>query len=343
MRVSASKTSLLMHCGYFARPEAVWVNTSSPAAERGTRFHKAIADYVSTGQRLSVVAGDIAAEYARAVNWVDSYGRDHLRAEVAFGWDHETDTARELGGSDRDYSGARGQLAGTADLISVNRASRSGAVHDWKTGDGTGATMQLRTLALMLARAHDLDAVTVSALEVSPSGVEAVCLETLDTFDFAVIAGELAEAIAAVPDAEPAPGSHCSELYCPARASCPIGRAAIAELVPVDALVQHTMSTNITGPDHAAWMLDRVRLVEAACAAVKSAIKTACPSEGWTLVDGSVLREGTREVPRFDRAKLTELAKARGATDEDIASCTYVFTESAGLRLSKPKKKGRAA
>ena len=337
MRASASKAGLLFDCQYFARPEAEWVWTTSPAADRGTRFHKATAANV-VGVNV-VPDDDFAAEYAHAVKWLDDYGRQHLRAEVAYAWDPQTDTARELTGVDRDYSDARGGFAGTADLVSVSKVTRSGYVGDWKTGDGSGAEAQLRALGLMVARANDLDTVTVEALEVTSSGVRSVCREDLDAFALATIAGELAEAIENIPHAEPTPGPHCSEKYCPARTTCPVGQSAALELVPVGALVRHRMSASITGPDHAVWVMDRVRLLESACKAIRDAVKEACPPEGWTLDDGSVLREGTREVPRFDKAKAIALARARGATDEEIALCTYTHVESSGLRLSKPAKR----
>ena len=346
MRVTGSKSNLLAECQWFARPEAEWVYTSSPAAARGTLFHSLIAGYIATGVVPAVMTADMAGLFAEAKKWVDDYGRNHLRAEVKFAWDPKTDTAWELTGAERDYAEARGGFAATGDLLSVSKVTRSGYIGDWKTGDGTGAAPQLRALGLMLARAHDLDTVTVEALEVTAAGVVSVCRETLDAFDLATIAGELAEYIAAIPEAEPTPGAHCSEMYCPARTTCPVTRAATAELVPVAGLVRHTMTTAIAGPDHAAWMLDRIRLVEGACTAIRDAIKEACPPEGWTLEDGSVLREGTRDVRRFDKAKALDLARAKGATEAEIAACTYVFTESSGLRLAKPakeKKRGKAA
>ncbi len=346
MRVTGSKSNLLAECQWFARPEAEWVYTSSAAAERGTAFHTLIANYIATGIAPTGMTDDLGALFAAAKKWVDDYGRDHLRPEVKFAWDPATDTARELTGAERDYAEARGGFAATGDLLAISKATRTGYLGDWKTGDGSGATAQLRALGLMLARTHDLDTVTVEALEVTAAGVVSVCRETLDAFALATIAGELAEYIAAIPSAEPTPGAHCSEMYCPARTTCPVTRAATAELVPVDALVRHTMTAVVASADHAAWMLDRIRLVEGACKSIRDAIKEACPPKGWTLEDGSVLREGTRDVPRFDKAKALDLARAKGATEAEIAACTYVFTESSGLRLSKPakeKKRGKAA
>jgi len=118
--------------------------------------------------------------------------------------------------------------------------------------------------------------------------------------------------------------------------------------VPAEALVRHRWSTSIASPDHAAWLLARAKLLAKAADDVKDAIKAACPREGWRLEDGSVLVEGTRNMPRFDLTKLKGLARDAGVTDEQMESCSYVATESAGLKVqmaagSKPARKRKAA
>ncbi len=95
-------------------------------------------------------------------------------------------------------------------------------------------------------------------------------------------------------------------------------------------------------------MLDHARLVAAAAEAVKEAVKAYVPKDGLVLEDGSLLVEGTRNMPRRDNRKLEVLARAMGATDEQITGCDYVAVESSGLRVKKPKaepkpRKKRAA
>jgi hypothetical protein len=73
VRVTASKVGLLAYCQAWARPEMQWDTRSSAAAERGTRFHKAIARWVSgDAPREEEVEEDIRAEYEHAVDWVES-------------------------------------------------------------------------------------------------------------------------------------------------------------------------------------------------------------------------------------------------------------------------------
>jgi hypothetical protein len=73
MRVTASKVGLLEYCQAFAKPDMKWDYTSSAAADRGTRFHKAIAMYVACDPETPLkVEDDIAAEFEQAKAWVDA-------------------------------------------------------------------------------------------------------------------------------------------------------------------------------------------------------------------------------------------------------------------------------
>ena len=238
--------------------------------------------------------------------------------------------------------------------MSVSRVTRTGYVGDWATGSGEGKGPQLRALAVMLARAENLLSVTVEALEVTKAGVRSVCREDLDSFALAGIAGDLAEQLAAIPTAEPTPGSHCGELYCPARLACPLGTAATAEVVdviPAEALVKrgpYKITDPIATPDQAIWTIDVLRLMSAWIDAKKDEIKARVPAEGWAAEDGRVLKEGKCEKTGFDKHLAMALVKQLGATPEQIASLSYKFETSTGLRVSggsaKPRtKRSRAA
>ena len=73
MRVTASKVGLLSYCQAWARPEYEWDTRSSDAADRGRRFHKAIALYVACVPGIPLkVEDDIAEEFKHAKAWVDS-------------------------------------------------------------------------------------------------------------------------------------------------------------------------------------------------------------------------------------------------------------------------------
>lgn len=346
MRPTASKVGLLAFCQAWARPEMEWDNRSSEAAIRGTKFHTAIARWIGSNQKDFEVDEDIRPLFEQAVAWVKSLGveRPTLRVEVGYAWDPETDTAESLGTiENRDYSRAGDRLAGTADLVMVVYADGkaiSAMVWDWKTGSGEGAGPQLRALGLMVARSFKIEQVTVAALEVRDSGVTEVAREDLDGFALAMVAGELAEQIALIPTAEPQPGSHCGELYCPARLSCPLGQAAIAdvaEVIPAEALVRRA-DFRITDPvetaEQAIMTVDVLRLMSAWIDAKKEEIKAKVPGDGWAAPDGRVLKETRATISAFDKHKALALCKQLGASEAQIASLNYTFEKSNGLRVS---------
>lgn len=346
MRVSASKVGLLQQCSYFASPEAVWTDSMSEAAERGIAFHKAIAEYIETGALSDDES--IAGRMRTARAFADGFRSNHLglEVEVAFAWCPITDTAQRIEVKDRDYSAYSDRLCGTADLVHVVPGDRIGYIGDWKTGDASKSAAQLRTLALMLARAEDLDTVWVEAIEVSDDGLNMVCREKLTEFDFVLIAGELANSLSRVGTEGPRPGPHCSDLSCPAKATCPAGAEIINELIPAESLTRHKWELEVKGPDHAVWLLDRVKLVEAAAKAVKDAIRAAVPDAGWQLEDGRALRHSTRQMPRFSKDKAIKWMAGHGASTEDIEDLTVMVTENAGLRVvgtSKDKRQKKSA
>jgi len=335
----------LLACQHWARPDAEWYDTTSAAADRGTRFHRAIALYVNGVEGLPLAPDeDIAGLFASARAWVDHFGREKLAAEVAFAWDPHTDTAERIPAVERDYQAAHGHLCGTADLVAVSRATRAGYIADWKTGDASNAGPQLRTLALMLARAEGLDMVTVEALQVDETGVTHLCTETLDAFALAAVSGDLAEAVSSVPTAEPVPGPHCGEHYCPARATCPaVVERVERDIIPAASLVRHRWGVRISSPDHAAWLYEQAKAVEAAARLVKDAVRAYVPEAGLVLEDGSVLKEGTRNMPRFQKDVAVALLRELGATEEQIAGLTRSVVESSGLRVQSGKRRGKAA
>ena len=354
MRATASKVGLLGLCGWWARDDAEQDPfRTSDAADRGNRFHSAIAAFEADGE-LREYDADIALEMTSAMTWLVERGikREDIEVERALGWDFASDAGVVYHIEHRDYPND-GLLHGTVDLI-VWTSDRTIDLWDWKTGDGSSSGPQLRALAMMAARAYGLTEVRIGALEVKASGVTIVCEETLDAFALDAVAGELAEHVTAVENAEPVPGSHCSDLYCPARLSCPLGNAATAELVdviPADSLVRtkpFRLTDPIKTPEHAAWALDVLRLVVAKVDALKDEIKAKVPAEGWKLEDGRMLKETKALVSYVDKDMAVSLARRLGATEQDVESCTKSFERSNGLRITggntKPRtRRGKAA
>lgn len=359
MRATASKVGLLKYCSWWALAEAVWDESSSDEAGLGKRFHSAAATYAMTRVRIEVDE-DIRAQYAHVCDWIDSLEvapGSSLLIERSFAWDPVTDKAEAIG-FDRDYSNGAGRLCGTADLVLlvvIDGRPVAAMVWDYKTGDALGSGPQLRALGLMVARAVGVDKVTVATLDVSPAGITEMAREELDGFDLSAIAGDLAEQLAAAElPSEPQPGSHCSELFCPAKLHCPVAQVAAAELVeviPADKLVRRPefrLYDPIETPEHAIWAIDVVRLIGAKLEAIKDDIKAKCPKDGWVASDGRILKEGTCKSTGFDKEKTLALCKQLGATEAQLAALNYPYEKSTGLRVSgggaKPRtKRSKAA
>lgn len=362
---TASKVGLLSYCQAWARADAVHEErAAAPDADRGTRFHKAIAAYATT-RIAEVVDDDIATDYVAAREWIDDLNvsaASNLLIEVSFAWDPETDTA-EIIGLDRDYSRANGRLPGTADLVLVARVDGrpiAAMVWDWKCGNSYESGLQLRALGLMVARTFQIEQVTVAALDIGPLGVRELCREELDGFALATIAGELAELRALIPTSEPQAGAHCAELFCPAKLSCPLVGAGVAELVdviPADKLVRakpFKLTDPITTAEHAAWAVGVISLMGAKLEALKDEIKAkvAKHTGGWQLEDGRTLEErfSTVGTSKFSEESAVSLLRELGATDQQIEDLTVSgsYQRSQGLRVyggaSKPRaKRSKAA
>lgn len=354
---TASKVGLLVFCQAWAKPDAVHdERAAAPDADRGTRGHKALADYATTRVRVAV-ADDVAADYAAGCAWIDSLNiAEGLMVEVAFAWDPTTDTAEHIG-YDRDYSKGAGRLCGTADLVMVARMNGvvvGAMVWDWKFGNSYESGPQLRALGLMVARTFGIEQVTVAALDIGPEGVRELCREDLDAFALATIAGELAELRALIPTSEPQAGAHCSELFCPAKLSCPLvgaGLAEVVQVIPADALVRekgYRLIDPITTAEHAAWAVGVISLMGAKLDAIKADIKSKVPDGGWQLADGRKLEERFSSVSSVSKEALEGLARKLGATDQDIEDLAVPYQRSQGLRVyggaAKPRaKRSKAA
>lgn len=364
MRATASKVGLLGYCQAWARRDAAWdKRADAPDADRGTRFHKAIAEYTHSRVAKPVDA-DIADDYAAACAWVDNLQvtTGMLLVETSFAWDPASDTA-EIVGVDRDYSKVGDRLGGTVDLVLITRVEGKpiGAiVWDWATGNSTEKPPQLRALGLMVARTFGIDQVSCAALDIGPLGVRELCHETLDAFELSTVAGELSENLALIPNAEPNAGAHCSELFCPARLSCPLIAPAADELggvevIPADALVRRKpfkLTDPITTPEHAAWAVGVISLMLKKLESIKADIKAMVPAGGWRLEDGRTLEErfSTVQATTFSKETAISMLRGFGVTDEQIEALEIPtpFQRSQGLRVyggtAKPRaKRSKAA
>lgn len=228
MRITASALPRLFRCpGSAALPIA---NTTSEWAEAGTSRHAEMEDAIEDGNLDEIPAGVRALIPADATS---------VRAEVAVSYDVATGKGRELGvGIARDYQGLGPfEIPGTIDLLAL--APGRALIADWKGWEIVGApdtNEQTLHNAIAVARAHNIDEVTIAIGYLGRGGVVSA---QLDTFEIDAYAGRLRQLHLDVADQvnrakagrmpDVYEGAHCK--YCPAAHTCPAKVALIRRLI----------------------------------------------------------------------------------------------------------------
>lgn len=360
-RLTASKIRLARRCSWWARPDVeLPASTSSAAADLGTALHRVAeveaddtADTDEAFRRL--VCGGSEDDAARDLPGVD---RDALAA-LAAAWrewwadatsgraarlvaldrewraalDVDTGAGRTLPGeAPRDYSAALlSEIPGSHDLI-AGRMPGPGddyspcVVVDYKTGRGPHRLADHEDQLLHGAAAsHDngrkARRVSIAVAWVTPDGVRYE-ERPVDGLELAIYVEELRRLLAELPTAEPRPGLHCDDFYCPARAVCPATRAA---LVAAEVEIEPRRRLPLVGPvrsnDQALALLTALPLLEEWIAERQRAVKVwADINGGVRSMDGRVYkaRSQTRETPRLDVAGAdSALAKVLGERTAD--------------------------
>lgn len=383
-RVTFSKIALLLGCGSWLREDAVWTEHVMYEKE-GNAIDAPFSAFIQSGGKLDTFAHrddpKLAQIWRGTKDWLVANYRVGMRTQVVFSYDVQKDVGREITPlpnapsrfyADPEWRAKHGiqphEVCGAADLVfmGIDAEGPFVAVDDLKVKLGAevkDATHQLAGLALAACRAYGLERARIRTLIADERHVfEAV--QWLDEFDHLSAAEDIAVALARVDESSPEPGPWCTERYCPHIADCSAKRADVAlaeKLIPVDALVKRRvdlpLTLTIASPDHAADVLVRARAVERVAKMLKSAVEGYVTEymathvdergrpQGVPLLDGSTLEPTFRNMPRVNHAKIEQLAKDHGATDEEIAMCVNVVREGAGLKVvaNKPAKRGRAA
>lgn len=373
IRFSASKAALLTKCKYPFRQDVEGgvhgggMARASEDARCGSALHRCAEWEINYGpgegnpEKAAAEFG-VESQIARLIRqwghmraWITKARNTlSLVAEPKFALDIERQKARRLQATgDRDYTEAQAdEIPMTIDLIGM----RAGVVpffRDWKTGwtaDGYWPQIGVNALAFAywLQEAHpavwaEFQAVEGGILHATWEGVDDSRVRLFDRYDLAAIADDLRGDLAAIPSAAPSPGPHCLDLHCPAFRTCPATResvAAVERLIPADKLVRQpgrTLSPRIESADDAAWAKQQLRVFYAYAEEVETAVSEFVGESEHSLTEGGVIKRTFRNVPRLSVPELIALARARGATDEEIASCTHMHRESAGIRIVKAK------
>jgi len=274
MRVTGSALPLLRQCQWWAREEVI-APPQSPATEAmqiGTEVHAAIENTLLK-RNVTLTTDDAKDLFREWQQWwaTTPLAAHQWEAEVAYAYDVKRDAARRIGVSmARKYEVEAGEIAGTIDALCIE--DEHALVVDWKTGSNFGngpanatENWQLRLYALMVARTHRVDNVTVVICRITPDGVRTT-EHTLDAMELDAVAAEVASLVKSVPSSQPRPGGHCTR--CRAVAVCPSTTAAMDVVAPAT-----PVELKITSPEQASALLMRLRQVQAACETMEAMLK----------------------------------------------------------------------
>lgn len=349
MKISASRIELGESCLWWARSDvSIPEHKAGRAAEVGTAAHEVFdsesdIDEASVDERwrravlgeaeeeagqdltdkergvlASLVASWRKSDLLRGVPW-------HMQ-EVAFAINPTRRTARMIPkGEQRDYSDVGpDEIPGTADVIGMT-ADGTIFVLDYKTGsrrhkfrDHERQLVFLATAVALVVGAHEVRAIAahVKEDEVTCDGHD------VDSLDMGVMVAHLQDIQTKITDAEASPGLHCDDLYCPAKAVCPVTRALLATAtVPLDSRTRLSIVGEIKSNEDALATLIAIPLVEAWIAQRKRDAKAFADRSPVVAPDGRTYgpRDQRKEIP---------VLEVRGA-EEAIRGVLGVAADSA--------------
>ena len=337
-RISGSKLPLVSLCrGAFA-PDVVWP-PSPPGrpAIYGTAFHACAELWYASGEvdleGIAAKHGLDVEESARLERAFDGWSTSRVASlsdatpEWGAGYDTATGTVVMLprGEGRAAYDGLPSTvICATLDLVRVDEQSKSGEVHDWKTGrtklPKAKENWQLLFGAMLLARAHDLDSVRVYLHTVDEDGELRTSEGEVDAIELDGVEANVTRwQREATEGAALNPGEHCTGLYCPVRATCQKTTEATDELAPVPLTesVVYPLTGAIESAEQAMWILHRIKAVQSAVDLAEKAVRAYADErqgieadgkwwgrhlDTWTEPDLSTLDEG--KLATLDRLEL---------------------------------------
>lgn len=369
--LTASRIALARLCLYWARPDVrLPGNEESRAATLGTAFH-AVAEAETEEVNLELVderfgwvvakgvaedlAGDELGEPERrqlarlVAAWREWWAQGLLtgaETEQACGLTKEGQGYRLERTGARDYTYAPDDsIPGTADVVAVWAPNDGSKAHlvvlDYKTGFGPHKLEDHRDQLVHLGSAIVRDEggpaeyVRVGVAHVTVDGV-IVDSEVLDPLDVAIHVEEMRELLEQLPTAEPRPGLHCDDMWCPARAVCPVTRnLLLAAQVDMEPRRHLPLVGPVTSNEAALGFLIAKPLLEAWLENRAAAVKLfADQSGGVRDDDGRVYagRDQTRETVRLDVTGALEAMRRVLGVDADDAVKTKTTASFESIR-----------
>ena len=260
----------------------------------------------------------------QALKWLGANIRVGWRAELALALDCTDSVARVLpSAGHRDYSQARdGEICGTADVATMD--GDVAVVYDWKTGETplTSYEAQASFLALAWARVTGATEARAVFVHFGEDGVDEHVWE-YDAMGLDAVESGIMEGMVAADSlhADPQPGPHCSDMYCPARASCPATTAVMLSNPDVSPLAE-LVAASIQTPEQAGAAYRKLRLVKDAVKLVEERIRSVVEEQGEApTAPGKVLRLVTTTRETFSQGRIpTERREAVLADLRDLGA-----------------------
>lgn len=291
--ISASALTRLIRCpGSAAIPQS---RTASVWSDQGTANHER--------REEQILAGDFS-EFPEEIR--DALAdHDDTQSEVAVAYDVATGHGRILGtGLRRQYHLVVPPLApyevpGTIDMIAMDAARTRALVIDFKLWQEVD-WIQLTFYALAVARAWNLNEVTIALLYEGTGRVRWKRLDAIDLDAFAAEhLAELHQRVAAeqakvarnvLPDTNEGPW--CK--HCPAQHACP-GKVALARRVILGDEANTLALLKPLDAANAAMLYDRIKAARAALATLEKAVYARAAEDPIPLANGKVLGLHTKQ------------------------------------------------
>ena len=284
MRLTCSRLALAEQCqwafGPHAPPEPA--RTSSPAADAGSDWHAMAARLL---QELPSQQSHLDAAWRAAIE-ASMPGMTVAFVEAAMAM--STDGSVEMLGCDVGRSAydvlPPSSVCGTADVV-YRSADNRWHLRDWKTGRRhVPAEDNAQLLGLAVLAQGAFPGFARPILEIAHIDIEeqAICISAWEPSDWDLdgAADGLGGIMAARATAQPTPGPHCTELWCPYAGVCPATCTQIELVAP-------GLTTELTTPEQAAELLAMLPLAEAACEAVRSRLRAWSDEHGGiVMLDG---------------------------------------------------------
>lgn len=315
--LSGSKLALLNHCLYPYRQDVVHpADPPGPQAQFGSCMHT-LTEFQIRGtpmpldeaMRIHGVPESerprVAAVWSVVLSWLADNQMLGWHPEQALAWDWRTDTARLLARAEhRAYDITADEVPTTLDVATMS--GDEAVAIDFKFGRSELDTYasQAEFVALAWQRASGAAQARSRFVRFDEEGTEERSW-SFDELALDAMSSRLSERIqAAHGEPQPEPGPHCSDMYCPARASCPATMAVMrsnVDLAPLADLVAASIQT----PEQAGAAYRKLRLVKDAVKLVEERIRSVVEEQGEApTAPGKVLRLVTTTRETFSQSRI---------------------------------------